>query len=406
MIKLVAKNKYECSGCGACAEICPCEAISMDKDRYGVIYAVINPSKCIKCNKCQSVCPHIKCDILSEPVNAYAAITKCTDIMQSSSGGIFAALANHILNDGGNVYGAIYEREDNKLIVKHICTSNIDDISLMSGSKYVQSFMFNTYQSIYNDLKNNKKVLFCGTPCQCQAVKNYSVNNSKNLITIDIVCHGVPSSQMFSDFISGLEKKYKCQITSFNFRDKTNGWSGSCSIDYVKNGEIKKKYCYPSELSYYSMFENCSIMRPSCYKCKFAKELRVGDITIGDYWGIQNEQPELLAANGGPFDPQKGISLMIVNSLKGQKLIDDINVGLEKRLSTVKCLSKNNPQLSQPVLCNTDERNQYYDIYARFGYPKLEKMWRKKYKWHLILRYIINRCPPGVKKYIKCFAFK
>ena len=221
MIKIKAKE--DCCGCYACYNICPKECITMESDNEGFWYPKIDKDKCINCNLCEKVCP-----IINKPNSSlyekksYAVFNKNEKIrLESSSGGIFSLLAEYVINNHGNVYGAVFDEDFN---VKHVKINILQDINLLRGSKYVQSRINDIFKSIKFDLKNNKIVLFTGTPCQIAGLQSFLQKKYDNLILMDIVCHGVPSPLVWQQYINELKQNYKQNIKSIYFRDKSTGW--------------------------------------------------------------------------------------------------------------------------------------------------------------------------------------
>lgn len=282
------KDRAYCCGCGACWASCPRNAISMVEDEYGCKYPIINESICIKCGKCLKMCKYQNVKSGKNPIVAYAAKTKNEQILnKSASGGIFASLAYEIIALGGYVAGAVLEFNQNqKITVHHILSNNKGNIELMQGSKYVQSDAWRCYKEVIQIVKSGKQVLFCGTPCQVDAIKQIT-GNPDNLITIDLICHGVPPARMLQDYLKVMGKTLGGHITGFQFRDKTchKEWTSKITI---KKGKKEKNYFIPSRfVSFYKYFLESVIYRENCYTCPYANLKRVADLTIGDFWGIE-----------------------------------------------------------------------------------------------------------------------
>ena len=298
--------EQKCSGCGLCSVICPVHAISMSKDCYGYIYPTINNETCIKCGRCTSVCPFNQTNTFQMPISTYAGFRNSPLIMKSSSGGVFAALAEFIIKDNGVVCGA---KINHDFTVTHDVVEKIDDIYLLTGSKYVQSDLTGVFALIRDILNKGKKVLFCGTPCQVSSVQKYT-GNPENLLCIEIICHGVPNQEMFRAYIKSIG-----DVDTFEFRDKRQGWSFNHKA-VLKNGKCKKINHRLS--SYMTFFMDGATYRKSCFSCPFAKKERNADITIGDFWGIIRKRPDL----ADKIDINKGVSAIIVNTKKGAWLIE------------------------------------------------------------------------------------
>ena len=311
-IEPIAKN--QCCGCGACAQICPKKAISLIEDEEGFLYPKIDKKKCINCGLCKKVCPFInyKVNEKKEYPKAYAVKNKKTDdVLKSSSGGVFIALAKHIINEKGVVFGVAYDKDNN---VIHIAVDNTKDLIKLQGSKYVQSNILNTFNEVKENLLKDKKVLFSGTPCQIRGLKNFLMKDYENLITCDLVCHGVPSQKLFNKYLSYLENKYNKKIRNYDFRNKEKkGWGLISKVIFEDNSI---KYINSDFDPYYSNFLDCNTYRESCYNCKFASTTRSSDITLADYWGI-------LSIHNSFYD-KNGVSLILINSEKGNKYLDKI----------------------------------------------------------------------------------
>lgn len=377
MIQLIS-DKRNCCGCGICKELCPKNAIEMKADKQGFIYPEIDANKCISCGKCIKNC-HLQgnLDDYGCEKQVYAVATKNTDIHQSTSGGAFASMAKTILSNGGYVVGASLCVSENIVEIKHIIIDDVKDLVKILGSKYVQSNAVVTFSGIQKLLSEQKEVLFSGTPCQVSALKHYLGKDYDNLITVDIICHGVPSAAIFQDYCRFVEKTCSIKIKTIVFRDKTNGWGLSGSIIGTRKGKNVKLLMRQDMSSYYNFFLNSEFYRESCYSCKFASGNRPSEITIGDYWGIENTQPELLVKNGGNFDPQKGISCLIVNNEKGKSFFLKIKGGMEIAQSTYEMISRNNHQLHTPSVCSGD-RAAILKAYERKGYIGVEKYFIRK----------------------------
>lgn len=238
MTVLDNENK-DCTGCGLCKIICPVSAVEMEEDEYGYIYPHIGDN-CINCGRCFKVCKEIKKGLKS-PEIAYAAARKDDKIMNSSSGGVFAKIAEIYLQNNEVVCGCRLEAD---MTAKHVCIEKIEELDSLLGSKYVQSSIEDVFIPLKKYLEAGKKVLFCGTPCQVAAIKEYT-GNPESLVTIDLICHGVPSNKIFKEYIEEVKKeKHIDYVDKFIFRDKKYGWSYNSTIYYYKKGKYKKvKLC-------------------------------------------------------------------------------------------------------------------------------------------------------------------
>lgn len=312
-------EKLTCSGCHACYNACPKNCITMEADDEGFLYPNIDQATCINCGRCKKVCPILREYIGHEKGQAYACINKSEDIrMQSSSGGIFTLIAEWVIDHEGVVFGAAFS---DKLNVQHIEVDNKEDLYKLRGSKYLQSSIGDTYATAENHLKQGRKVLFSGTPCQISGLKSYLGKDYDNLLLADIICHGVPSPAVWIMYLKSLAVKLHTSIsrrTSVKFRDKTEGWRNyHVTIDF--NGQIYSETC--GKNTYMKAFLRDLCLRPSCYNCRSKSLNRESDITLADFWGIERVIPDM-------FD-NKGTSLVFVNSQKGQSVFDDISKYME-----------------------------------------------------------------------------
>ena len=338
------REKQECSGCSACVEVCPVGAISMQSDEEGFLYPLVDHTKCIHCQKCDEFCSFLESpkSITSLP-DAYGVKHKLqTERNTSRSGGAFIALAEIVLRDKGVVYGAAFENY-NKVV--HIRAEKKEDLDRMKGAKYVQSDLRDILTKVIQDLKEEKKVLFSGTPCQVAGLKKLLEDkklNDDNLITCDLVCHGVPSPQVWYDYCNYIQKKYKSQIVKADFRDKTYGWDTHLESFMLSNGKkiVSRDYA--------DLFYSHTVFRPSCYNCKFANMNRVGDISLADFWGIEK--------NDASFDDNNGVSLVLVNNKKGM----DAFLNACKDLDIITCNVLN---CLQPTLIKPSEESPFRDSF-------------------------------------------
>ncbi|NLD93698.1 MAG: 4Fe-4S dicluster domain-containing protein [Fibrobacter sp.] len=310
-------SKGDCVACGACVVACPKKCISMVYDQEGFLYPNINQSDCIDCGLCRKVCliSGMQEKSNNKPLT-FACVHRNKDIrMQSSSGGSFSAFAEQIINENGIVFGAQFNSEWE---VVHASVDNLIDLEKLKGSKYVQSKMGEIYFNVQSYLKNNKKVLFSGTPCQIAGLKKFLRREYENLITIDLVCHGVPSPQIFKLYLLEHTSKIKkfSKIEKISFRDKRNGWKNYSFYlkSQLKNGKFFET-CESNKRNLYmrGYLENL-LVRPSCYNCPTKGFSAGSDITIGDFWGVENILPRLSDNNG--------VSVIFITSDKGKKLFE------------------------------------------------------------------------------------
>lgn len=386
---MIICDREKCCGCSLCSTICPKNAIEMIEGDDGFFYPKIDETKCVNCGLCKKMCIMNKQQEKQLPIECYAAHHKEQEIeRKSASGGVFFSIATSFLKSGGWVCGAIMKKQKGKMIIKHIVSNNIEDIKKMQGSKYVQSNIQEALSDI-KDLENKgEKILFCGTPCQCSAVKSKS-GKYKKIYFIDLICHGVPSEKMFNDFLNNKLKTNE-EIEEYIFRDKTKR-RGYISKKTTKKGTKQKTTYTPAYLeSFYQLFLTSKIFRENCYNCQFATSKRISDLTIGDYWGIEEEFKELFKI--GKMSKEYSWSCILVNNQKGQELIKEYGNDLEIIKSNLESITKYNGQLNCPSKYPKN-RNKIFKDYQKFGYEKLEKDFIKNtglIKYYLLkLRFIL-----------------
>lgn len=335
----------DCCGCEACSQICPKQCISLKRDTEGFLYPKVDTTVCIECGLCEKVCPIINQFEEKRPSAVYAA--KNNDELErlsSSSGGIFILVAKQVISEGGVVFGVKFDENWN---VVHDYCETIEELSKFQGSKYVQSRIGDSYKTVEKFLKNGRKVLFTGTSCQVTGLKHYLRKEYDNLFTIDVVCHGVPSPMVWDNYLNDIKRAKRSIgknsvslslnetsfiLTDVSFRDKTNGWKKyGFKITYVAckatENTVSKSPINPQEISliepfcdniYMKGFLMDLYLRPSCYYCQAKAGKAHSDITIADYWGIQNYYPQ--------FDDDKGVGLILINSSKGDKMYNSLHL--------------------------------------------------------------------------------
>lgn len=311
----------KCTGCSACYNACRHQAIKMVEDDYGHVHPTIDVGKCVGCNMCQKSCPIVNKPALLYPKKCYAmALSEVKDLKLSASGGAATALMRVVVKDNGVVYGCTGE---DVFHVCHIRVDSLENVEKLRGSKYVQSEIGLIYKSVLVDLKAGKMVLFTGTPCQVAGLKSFLHKDYSNLITVDLVCHGVPSQKMLTENIGFYTSEKDGKKLKVEFRKKivhSNSKLNSARIEYgwfFQNQpylSITRKFY---DDSYMFGFLQCLTFRESCYTCRYATSARCSDITLADFWGL---------ANDAHYEKGKGVSLCLINTEKGQSLFDSIKI--------------------------------------------------------------------------------
>lgn len=383
---LTTGNPEACYGCKACEQACPQSAISFKPNDEGFDYPVLNNELCIDCGICTKVCAYDNNQKLIHPMKAYAIQYKNKpQLLESASGGAFPVFANYILNLGGYVSGCIF---NNQYVAQHIVTNDYEEIKKMSGSKYVQSDLSNIYTQIKFLLHDNKIVLFSGTSCQIAGLLSFLKKSYENLYTIDLICHGVPSPMIFKSY---LQNSYQNSILDYKFRDKKfNGWRAQGSVTYKNTkGKIIKKRTTPFTDSYYNLYLQNSISRYCCYKCKFSTSYRIADITIGDYWNIREVFPD--------FNPNDGVSAILINTSKGEAILNQVRDQLIIRESNVEDVVKGNGNLQRP---SELPKNRFY-IYEKLQNLGYRETVKQECKYQYIIPTIKRLTPSFLKTVIK-----
>lgn len=323
MIQL-ADNK-SCTGCACCYNICSHNAITMQEDPEGFLQPVIDQEKCVECGLCVKRCPALNPYTFDVKKRETYALINYKDREKSSSGGAFSFFARCILNKGGVVFGATM---DEHFQVKHIMIDREEDLFRLRGSKYVQSYIGDSYKQVRDNLNRGLYVLFVGTSCQVAGLYTYLGNKryEEKLVTLDLVCHGVPSQKMFDLYLEKLKKSTRLKgenIKGFRFR-KFDSW------DYrpaIKLTETKWHILTLTENAYMNAFFEGIIFRESCYCCIYCNTNRIGTFTIADFWGI--------GRHGQKFNKNVacGVSLVIDNEEKMEELLMDYDdeIYVEKR---------------------------------------------------------------------------
>lgn len=359
-------SKSQCTGCTACANSCPRQCIQMKEDSAGFLYPeIVKPSACIACGACERACPVLADNKVTENDSstfAYAAFANNEPLrMESSSGGVFSELATVILQMGGIVYGASYDENG---VVRHIGIENKQDLGKLRGAKYSQSVLGNTFLTIKKQLMSGKAVLFSGTPCQVAGLKSFLKRDYDNLVCIDFVCHGVPSPMVWEKYIA-----YRLQLDNggtlplhINLRNKESGWRNySYSVEFAYANK-KRYFCKNTEDPFMYLFVNDYILRRSCNDCHFKGYNRVSDITLGDFWGIQNIDPEM--------DDNKGTSLVLTHDAVGEDLLKKIARRVKIKQVTLEQASSENLSLlkssvhkpSRDIVLKTIEDEEFQAI--------------------------------------------
>lgn len=359
------QDKTLCCGCAACVQRCPKQCISMCEDGEGFLYPKVDASLCIGCGLCERVCPVLNRFDKREPIKSYAAVNPDDTVReQSASGGIFSSLAQKVIAEGGVVFGAMF---DSGWMAVHGHTSSVKGLAAMRGSKYMQSRIGCSYIETERYLKSGRIVLFSGTPCQIAGLKRFLRKEYDNLLTVDVICHAVPSAKIWRLFLDEqLDSVGKCKgdIRSLSFRDKSNGWKNySLRICFDDRSDI----IIPKDRNLFMRaFLSDLIVRPVCTACP-ARSLSGGsDVTIGDFWGIERTVPDM-------FD-DKGVCALLCNTRKGVTLVDSL--GIDKKECGYSQVLQGNPALVATAKDNKN-RQMFYECLAKHENVSVSRLLRK-----------------------------
>ena len=339
-----------CTGCSACANSCPKNCIRMEADAEGFLYPRTDETACISCNRCTEVCPVLaesQGAVSAEP-KAYAAHNRDAAVVESSSsGGVFTALARSVLEEGGIVFGAAFQKD---FTVAHCPVESAENLFVLQGSKYSQSNVGSCYNQARENLKSGRKVLFSGTPCQIAALRSVLGRDYPNLLCVDIICHSVPSPKVWQTYLRNTEEQTGKKVVRANFRDKRDGWKNYYLCTHMNDG--REALRQGNDNYYMKAFIQGLSTRPSCYDCKFKGQNHIGDITLGDFWGVESLCPEAFY--------EKGTSLVLIQNEKGQAAYDKIASELESLpINASKALQGN------PAYCVASQPHRNRDVFFR-----------------------------------------
>lgn len=362
-------NNTICCGCGACEQICSKHAISMRPNKEGFLYPKLEESLCVDCGLCSKICPELHtADSLNPTGYPLAAQAKANKVLDnSSSGGIFSVVAEYVLNNGGVVVGA--ELTEN-MKVRHVIVDNVQELNKLCGSKYAQSNTSNIYKRVKELLQQGRFVFFTGTPCQVSALKLFLRRSFENLLTADLICHGVPSPLMFNMIVEYLEKKYKGKVMDYQFRSKKlTGWSRVSACTMLINGKIKHIYYNEMMRAFFQAFLDGHVLRMDCYQCPFTRTERAGDFTMADFWSLKSTNPKFPRQH-------RGVSMILVNTEKGQSILEACLDKIYMEPSDLDViLAGYNYQLKHPTEL-TSERGAIFDFLQKYPEDFINKYLR------------------------------
>ena len=354
MIEIADKTK--CCGCGACKNVCPKQCIEMLADEKGFLYPSVDKSVCVNCGLCNKICPITSVKENDTQKTAYAAYNTDEAVrVVSSSGGMFGLLAKKIIEKGGVVFGAAFDLDYKS--VYHIGVDNLEELPKLYGSKYLQSNTGNSYKEVEKRLQEDKFVLFVGTSCQVAGLKSYLKKDYEKLITVDVICHGVPSPKVWSDYATIHEGEVGAKLDGVAFRDKRCGWSNSVLLLLLfDNG--KESFRLSSKDYYIKGFLSNLYLRDSCYACRFKGKKVLSDISLGDFWGIEKVLPN--------FSDNKGASAVIINTDKGVEFFDEIKSETVLQSVSYNSVLAGNPALEKSCV-KPAKSDKFWNLYQTKG---------------------------------------
>lgn len=365
-------DKKDCCGCNACGDTCAHQAITFETDIEGFWYPVVNKDKCTDCGLCEKVCPQLHVFELKKndlpQSECHAAIHKNIEIrFDSTSGGMFSALAEKTYNEGGYVGGAIFT---DTFSVQHFISSDKKDLAALRSSKYLQSDAQGFYKIVRELLKDGKKVLVCGTPCQMAAMRRFLGKYYENLIIVDFICRGINSPKVFRYYLDYLEKRFQSKVIYFKAKNKELGWRQLTSKVVFKNG---KTLYDTKDTSYFTIgyLQTGVYSRPSCYDCQFKGFPRIADITIADYWGAEKTV-------GVDLDNDMGTSLVMLNSQKGLAYFHSMKSSLHEKLIPFDSILQGNPALVKPLNPPMVDRALFYEDLDQMDFLKVAEKYIKR----------------------------
>ena len=351
----------KCTGCGACMQRCPVQAITFSTSAEGFAYPVISDA-CTDCGACLRTCHTQNSGLANETKEAYAAyLNDATALQNSSSGGVFAALARAILQKGGVVFGCAELAPGD---VRHVCIDSVEQLPLLQGSKYVESNLQDSYTVVRRLLNEQKRVLFSGTPCQIAGLRTF-IGENANLYTADIVCHGVPSQTLYRTYLQWEAERGKGEVTRFVFRSKEkHGWSLTYRMEQTEKNRVYVQEHLATMSPYYDHFLKALNYRESCYQCRYASAARVGDLTLCDLWGVETIAPDMANFNG--------VSGVLINTEKGAELWAQAREQTTCEAVPAEQIVENNGQLRKPSV-RPAARDAYYTEVQTQGFHIVAK---------------------------------
>ena len=374
-------DQINCTGCGACKAICPKGAIQFVDGQEGFPSPVIDPEKCISCGACTRACPALNKPELHKIKECYAVQSKDRDaLMRSTSGAMFSVFAEAVFQNGGVVYGCVWDNDYNAVLRR---AENREQLLPMHGSKYVWSWAGDSYPDVKRDLHEGRRVLFAGLPCQVAGLRKYLGKEYENLVTVDFFCSGAPSPLVFKSWLKTISGNGNLSELNLKFRDKNPNGVG-VNITYKGSNTVKKKGQHITNPYYYSFYTRL-IDRLSCYQCQYGSDIRVSDLTLGDYWGVANYHPNM--------NIRDGISALLINTDKGKTLFESVkeNVFIEPTMKENIARANNLSIGKLRPYHKPENREAFIQRVAADGWKSAERKYL--YNTYRLMRLIKTRIP-------------
>lgn len=348
-----------CTGCSACAAVCPKRCIQLEQNEEGFVYPKVDQSLCVECGLCEKVCPALEGQLEQSRVQQvfYGWHREDSVRLASSSGGVYSGLAQRVLEQGGRVFGSVFDPEKRRAVHS---SSEQGDYALQRKSKYVESALEDTFRQAKSALESGVPVLFSGAPCQIYGLYNYLGKEYPNLVTCDFICGGVNSNRVFQDYLDGLERRYGAKVKNVDFRSKKYGWSTHSIRVELQNGRQYNSHYYTDPF-FHGFFDHC-FLRKCCYQCRF-KNAHRADITLADYWRYRDVE--------GLRNDELGISLVSANSRAAAEWLQGCAALQLTEISPEHAAYNYRPaELDQNAL---RRREQFFSLYQREGFSTAAK---------------------------------
>ena len=373
--------REKCTLCMACVNSCPKGAIYLDYDEFGFEKIAIDPHRCVECGLCDRVCQRRRLVSRNEPRWNYAAqVKRKEELMASASGGAFQTLAKIVLDRKGVCYGCAFGKEGDGFRAKHVRVDTLAELPKILNTKYIPSMIGRSFSEAKADLEAGRLVLFSGTPCQIQGLRAYLNKEYENLLTADLICHGVTASRYFNEFIGCLEEREKIWITDYSFRDKSVSWGTNFCYSYYKRGDdakrIRQKHLPREASSYTTHYLRGDIFRENCHACTLSCTDRVSDFTLGDYWEIEREHPEFVTEKKPRMSLRGGISCIMVNTEKAREFMPLLEERMIVHPVSLESVRDHNGNLRAPTPRGS-ARDRILNTYKAAGYGPVDEAYRK-----------------------------